>query len=286
MDYLLLKTFLTVIDTGSFSKAANTLNCVQSNITARIKRLETQFEQTLFERHKSGVRTTDFGRELEQQALRLVSAHEQAERELMDVAGKSAKLRLGSMETTAGARLPALLKWLADEYPAAQMSLYPAPTGDLTAMVWERQLDAAFVAGPIDAKRFHNVAAFDEQLMLATPTHSREGLPLLAFRAACSYRHIANEWLRIQGMSDTNIIEMGTLDGMLGCVEAGMGFAIFPHSALKTYRHFVNITFTALDAPLANTTTYLIWRNDHSPCQVHSALIERLQADKKNAPTV
>ncbi len=280
MDYLLLETFLTVTEAGSFSKAAELMNCVQSNITARIKRLEAHFGQALFERGRGGARTTDFGSEVQQQARRLLATHHQVERQLMDAAGRSAKFRLGSMETTAGARLPPLLKRLSDQFPGARLSLRTAPTGELTAMVWERQLDAALVAGPIDESRFHSIQAFQETLVVAQPIKGQPELSLLAFRASCSYRNIANQWLRLNGCMDTKVIEMGTLDGMLGCVEAGMGFAIFPESAIKTYRHFDNLEIKPLPKGLAEVTTHLIWRYDHKPSAVHQAFGGYLKSPK------
>ena len=273
MDYVLLKTFLAVIESGSFSSAADLMNCVQSNITARIKRLESHFGEALFERGRGGAKTTAFGAELEVQAKRLLAVHQQTEQALMNRAGKAAQFRLGSMETTAGARLPPLLKHLSEQCPEAELSLRTATTGELTSLVWERQLDAALVAGPVDESRFHCMPAFHEKLVAAYPIKGQEKMPLLAFRSTCTYRNIANDWLRSTGHSDTRIIEMGTLDGMLGCVEAGMGFAVFPESSIKTYRHFDNVRLEALPAALGEITTFLIWRYDHKPGLAHKVLI-------------
>ncbi len=269
MDYVLLDTFLTVSRLSSFSKAAEAMNCVQSNITSRIKRLENHFGQALLERGRGGARMTGFGHQFQRHAQKLLSNHQQVQRELMDMAGKSARFRLGSMETTAGSRLPPILKWLTDQCPDSQLSLHTSPTAELTTMVWEHQLDAALVAGPVDEKRFHCIPAFHEKLVIARPIKGQKQQTMLAFRSSCSYRNIANEWLRSTGNSDTSIIEMGTLDGMLGCVEAGMGFAIFPERAIKTYRHFDNIHIEAMPEKLARTTTFLIWRYDHKVSDVH-----------------
>lgn len=206
MDYLLLKTFLSVCEQGSFSRAAEVMNCVQSNITARIKRLEGHFDQTLFERGRGGAQTTHFGETLREQAQRLVFIHEQTEQELLAAAGKSGIYRLGSMETTAGVRLPTFLKQLSVQCPQARLSLHTAPTGDLTSMVWDRKLDAALVAGPIDHSRFHCEPIFDETLVVARPVKGQAQLSLLAFRSACNYRSIANQWLRETGNSDMPVM--------------------------------------------------------------------------------
>lgn len=276
MDYLLLDTFLTIIREGSFSKAAKAMNCVQSNITARVKRLEAHFGQVLFERGRNGAQITHFGRQLQQQAQTLLAAHQQAERELIAAAGTIARFQLGSMETTAETRLPPILKRLAEQHPQTNLSLRAAATGEITTMVWERQLDAAFVAGPVDEQRFHSIPAFDETLVVARPQKYKGALPMLGFRSACTYRMLATQWLRSQGRSDTVILEMGTLGGMLGCVEAGMGFAVFPQSTLKNYRHFADIVLEPLPAEFAEVTTFLIWRNDLRVNPVHQSLMDML----------
>ena len=62
MDLQLLRTLVSVADQGSFSAAAAlSMNCVQSNITLRIKRLEDHFGQPIFERGRGGARLTAFG---------------------------------------------------------------------------------------------------------------------------------------------------------------------------------------------------------------------------------
>jgi DNA-binding transcriptional LysR family regulator len=55
MDIGRLKVFLTVVDEGSISKAADTLNYAQSNITARIKQLERDLGKPLLFRNSKGV---------------------------------------------------------------------------------------------------------------------------------------------------------------------------------------------------------------------------------------
>ena len=281
MDYLLLETFLAVIRNGSFSKAAEAMNCVQSNITLRIKRLEAYFDQRLFERGRGGARLTEFGHKLQYHASELIQAREKAESELMEAAGKSAKIRLGSMETTAGSRLPAVLKWLSTQAREAELSLQTGTTGELVAKVWEREIDAAFVAGPVDERRFHSIPAFEEKLVLVRPSNGQANLALLVFRASCSYRSMSKQWLRMMGKSDTKMIEMASLDGILGCVESGMGFAVFPESTINIYRDFDNITVEQLPSEYANTTTYLIWRYDHSLSQIQKKLIRYFTGEKK-----
>jgi DNA-binding transcriptional LysR family regulator len=275
MDVVLLKTLVAIKETGSFSSAARALNCVQSNVTSRIRRLEEQFGQKVFQRSKAGARLTDFGEQVHAHAIVLLQQFAAAERDLLEAAGAGAPLRLGSMETTAAVRLPALLKRLRD-VSAAPLSLTTGPTAELLSKVWDRKIDAAFVAGPVDATRFRAVRAFSERLVCTYGAASPQSGPLLAFRQGCSYRAAAQAWLGSIGQSDREVTEMGTLEGILGCVEAGLGFTVAPESAVLGFRNADQLTTTPLPAPFGDAVTYLVWRIDHKPVEAHRKLLEIL----------
>jgi len=285
MDIVLLRTFLAVAAAGSFSAAAQAMSCVQSNITARIRRLEQHLGQAVFERGKGGAKLTVFGQRLRTHAEDLLARFEAAERDLLDAAGASAPLRLGAMETTTAARLPPILKALRQSCPSAPISLRTGPTAELLSLLWQRDIDAAFVAGPIDKDRFRGLEAFRERLVLvraakaAAAGNSHDGTPesLLAFRAGCSYRATAEAWLRSQGKADTEIIEMGTLEGILGCVEAEMGFALVPRRAVKGYSGTAALKLSPLSKPYGDTVTYLVWRHDHAVSRAHKILCDLIK---------
>ncbi|MEO0763508.1 MAG: LysR substrate-binding domain-containing protein, partial [Pseudomonadota bacterium] len=96
--------------------------------------------------------------------------------------------------------------------------------------------------------------------------------PLLAFRRSCSYRGAAEAWLRATGRADTEIVELGTLDGMIGCVEAGMGIAVLPEQVVAP-RAGPGLAVDPLPDAIADTVTHLVWRLDHRPSRVHETLV-------------
>ncbi|MEO1721908.1 MAG: LysR family transcriptional regulator [Pseudomonadota bacterium] len=274
----LLRTFLSVEAEGSFSGAARALGCVQSNVTARMRKLEEHLGGALFDRGKGGARLTALGRRLRGHAVELVARFEAAERDLLDAAGGSAPLRLGAMESTAAVRLPGLLRALKEDCPSAPLTIKTGPTGELLTDLWERRLDAAFVAGPVDADRFESVAAFEETLVVVSNGPLDPSLPLIAFRRTCSYRAMADGWLRARGWGDCELIEMGTLDGILGCVAAGVGFAVVPDCVARQSSVAAGLAVSPLDGNDARVMTHLAWRRDHVVSQVHARLCRLLRA--------
>ena len=81
MNHTELKTFLTIIETGSLVKAAKRLNVTQSTVTTRLSSLESQTGQRLINRKKSGVTLTASGERLSGYADTIVNLWQQARRE-------------------------------------------------------------------------------------------------------------------------------------------------------------------------------------------------------------
>lgn len=263
MNILLLRTIVCVAEEGSFSRAAEYMNCVQSNVTNRIKRLEDHFGQIIFERGKGGARLTTFGEFLNERAKHLLSEFDSVENELLDSANSSAPLKLGSMETTAAARLPKVLKELQKACPKSKISLNTGTTAELLRLLLNHKFDACFVAGPVDDTRFKSTLAFQEKLMLVSATKSAPTGSLFVFSRGCSYRSLAETWLRSEGRMDAEIIEMGSFDGILGCLEAGMGFSILPESALQPHLESRGLFSSPLPDIYCDVETRLATRIDY-----------------------
>ncbi len=80
-------------------------------------------------------------------------------------------------------------------------------------------------------------------------------------------------WLDKTTPGTPHIIDLGSLDGILGCVDAGLGFAVIPRSALDTYRGHENFAVSPLPHPFDVVEIHLAWRHDHRPVAAHRALI-------------
>src|SRR5262249_29394693 len=95
-----LHTFRTVARYGGITRAAAELNTVQSNVTTRIRALESEIGVPLFERHARGMTLTDAGRRLLPYAERLSALSREALNVARDDGTPKGPLAIGSMETT------------------------------------------------------------------------------------------------------------------------------------------------------------------------------------------
>ncbi len=243
MDSLDLRYFEVVAQAQNLTRAAQVLNTVQSNVTARIKRLETELGTVLLSRHSRGVSLTDAGEALLPYALRVRQALEEAESSVVTkepdrVAGV---LRIGSLETVAAIRLPRILMRFADLYPQVDVVLRTGTSRELREQVLAHRLDGAFVADRTGSAQLEETRLWDEELVLAGPASFRgkaslsgaDEVRILVFRAGCSYRSYLEAYLTGCGVHSTRQIELGTLEGILGCVSAGLGITLLPKRVIE-----------------------------------------------------
>ena len=239
-----LLTFATVARCGGITRAAGELNTVQSNVTNRIRALETEIGVPLFERHARGMTLTDAGRRLLPYADKLNALSREALASARDDGAAKGPLALGSMETTAAVRLPPLLALFHQRCPEVQLSLRTGPTAMLAEAVIDGSIDGAFVAGPIDHPDLLSTVAFKEELVLLTARRwknlavLRAGTPssgptILVFRTGCSYRQRLEQVMSEFGWPSASRMEFGTLDGMIGCVAADMGVTLLPRAVAQ-----------------------------------------------------
>ncbi len=239
-----LKTFAAVARLGGITRAADELNTVQSNVTARVQTLEREIGVRLFERHNRGMTLTGAGKRLLPYAERFSAMAREAVDAARDDGTPRGPLSIGSMETTAAVRLPPILAHYHQTFPMVELSLRTAPTATLIQDVLDGALDGAFVAGPLEHPDLLATKAFAEELVLVTAARWKSlpallaakrasGVSILVFRTGCSYRQRLEQILAEMGWPCASRLELGTLDGIIGCVAADMGVTLLPRTVAE-----------------------------------------------------
>ena len=271
MELIDLLTFSAVARTGGITRAAEELNTVQSNVTQRVKALEAEIGTALFERHSRGMTLTGAGRRLLPYAQRMAALSREAMLAARDDGEPKGPLAIGSMETTAAVRLPTLLAAFHRRFPAVRLSLRTATTADLVAAVLDGSLDGAFVAGPIAHAELSDVIAFREELVLVTARRwdslanlragtAESGPTALVFRTGCTYRQRLEQVFSEFGWPSAARFELGTLDGMIGCVAAGMGVTLLPRAVVERSELAGHVSIHTLHPSRAHVDTLFVRR--------------------------
>ncbi|SDA54793.1 MULTISPECIES: LysR substrate-binding domain-containing protein [unclassified Janthinobacterium] len=271
MDLESLKIFCCVASELSVTQAATRLGRAPSSVTTRIQQLEADIGAELFVRTNKRMALSAAGGRFLDYAQRLLVLEEEA-RHVVTGGSEGGTLRVGSMESTAASRLPALLAAYHGRHPATRLVLSTGPSRPLLEQVRTGLLDCAFVALPpaFDAPAaladlgLAAHAVWREELCLLLPAseapvrHASEvrTRSLAAFPQGCTYRALAEDRLGIAASTDWRVQEMHSYHTMIACVAAGACVTLLPASVLKLS-----------DAPASLQTlsvgqvdTLLVWR--------------------------
>jgi len=261
-----LQVFRAVLEEGGVIKAARKLHRVPSNVTKRIKQLESSMGVTLFHRDRQRLHLSPTGELLRGYADRLVQLSEEA-RAVVSGANPRGLLKLGALESTAASRLPGLLSAFHLQYPDVRLELTTGTNDFLVQAVAGRRLDAAFIAEP-PAGILAHIAVFRERLaLISSPNHPPIKRPqdiksasLIAFPDGCAYRRVLQRWLGDDVFSAKRLLELGSYHAIIACVAAGTGIALVPESVLDTMPR-TSVRRHPLPKTLADMRTPLVWRD-------------------------
>jgi LysR family transcriptional regulator, cell division regulator len=275
-----ISIFAKVAKTGNVTRTAKELGYVQSNITTRIQHLENELKTSLFVRQSRGMSLTTNGEILLQYAEQILNLWDEAEKVLKDTETPNGTLRIGAMETTAATRLPSILMTYHQQFPNVDISLVSGPTKELIELVLNREIEAAFVAGPIEHPLLEKSSVIMEELVLVSQKDNinisnSDQLTILGFREGCSYRKKLENYLDHLGIQSRKIIELGTLNGILGCVTAGLGISLLPKNVVEQGKYPVFIQ--RIPEEYGNVPTYFIRRKDSFLSPALSKFIENIR---------
>lgn len=272
-----LHVFRTVVSAGGVSRAADRLHRVQSNVTTRVRNLEADLGVELFLREGRRMRLSPAGSRLLAYADRLLELAAEA-REAVQESNPRGVLRLGSMESTAAARLPRALAFMTKRNPALTVELRTGTPRRLVQALLTGELDAALVAEPVDDRRLASeVAWVEDYVIVAGRQHPRirtpkdvQGRTLLVFEHGCPHRARLEAWFAEHGVQVAREIEMGSFHALLGCAVAGMGIALLPKVMLDTFTERRQLAIYPMTGRYRSARTLLVWRADSSSARVRA----------------
>lgn len=270
MDIRALMVFKTVAMEKSMTKAAEKLNYVQSNVTARIQRLERELGVSLFYRHNRTVTLTPAGRGLLLRVNTLLQNFEDVVDAVTHSSEPRGTLSIGAIESTMSARLPRIFAQYHQQCPQVELRFHMAPTVELIGAVLRYEVDGAFVDGPVLHPEMTEHPVFEESLVLIAPSapepfrfDSVLHEPLLSSFIHCIYLGRWQRWLTDNGHAPMRVMEYGTLDGVLQCIEHGVGVTVLPRSLLDASRPgSERFRCHPLPGPYAVVPTVFIRRRD------------------------
>lgn len=284
MELSQLRMLKAVCDTGSVARAAETLHCVPSNITARLKSLERELGTSLFFREGRGLRISPAGQIFLEYATRILSLAEEARRAIAPSNAPSGPLRIGAIESSATGRLPQLLARYHAQFPQVSLELSTGTWAQLLDDISHHRLDGAIVAVDVERPGLKRAVMYREDLVLIAadslgPLRSAadlQGLALFMWPVGCPYRLALEQWLLRQGQAQP-ITSIASYGAIVGCVSAGAGVSLVPRGIYERYRQGAG--WTGYEFPeLAGVDNLFYWNENagrHPAREAFLAMLER-----------
>ena len=271
LDLELLRSFVSVVDAGGFTRASERVHRTQSTVSQQIKRLEEDVGQVLLHRDGKDVRPTEAGERLLSYARRLLSLAEEA-RDVLSQPGSEGAIRLGIPEDFAAYRLAKLLGAFSRSHPGLRLDVRADQSKNLSRDLERGELDLALFKREAGAQGA--IAVWPERVHWVTskshPIDAKvSSVPLIGFPLGCLYRAGAIHALESAGRPWHMAYTSSSLAGIQAAVAAGMGLSILSEMAIQSDHRVL----TAKDgfAPINETEVALMASPGASPATLRLA---------------
>jgi LysR family transcriptional regulator, hydrogen peroxide-inducible genes activator len=246
MELHQLRYFCAVVNTGTFSRAAEQSHVSQPSLSQQILKLEDELGARLFDRLGRSVRLTDVGKAFLPRAravLRELEAARGDAVERKDALG--GPVTVGVIPTVAPYLLPPCLMAYSRKFPLVQLTVVEEITPVLLERLRASSIDVAILALPVRGHEFESVALLTERLFAALPPKhklaSRRSLalkdlhsePFLLLRDGHCFRDTAVAACDRARLHPQIVFESGQFSSLLSMVGAGMGVSIVPEMAVN-----------------------------------------------------
>jgi DNA-binding transcriptional LysR family regulator len=271
LDLELLRSFVSVVDSGGFTRAGERVHRTQSTVSQQIKRLEDDIGQPLLNRTGKSVTPTEAGERMLSYARRLLSLAEEA-RDVLTRPGNEGAVRLGIPEDFAAYRLAKLLASCSRSRPGLRLDVRADQSVFLRRDLDRGELDLALLKRNAGEKG--GIAVWPERVHWVT-SKSRSvdttsgSVPLIGFPPGCLYRARAIHALESAGRAWHMAYASSGLAGIQAAVAAGLGLSILSEMSIQADHR----TLTAKDgfAPIDKTEVALMASPDASPATLRLA---------------
>jgi DNA-binding transcriptional LysR family regulator len=238
-----LGTFVKVVETGSFSAAAEKLGLTQPAVSLQIRQLEKRLGATLIERVGRKAKPTGAGLELLGHADRIDaavgSAIESVARHAADVVGP---VHLGTDTTISIYLLPPVLGALRQRYPNLEIAVTTGNAAGIVKAVEENRIDLALATLPVSGRAFEVTPVLDDAFVAIAPRDmtlpqrltaaNLAKLPLIITETGSASRRIIDRWF-VRGDATINpAMSLGSVEAIKAMVVAGLGCGILPEMAV------------------------------------------------------
>lgn len=239
MNLHLLRIFATVVETASFSRAAELLGISQPATSKAVKELEVQLDTVLLDRRGRSFRPSEPGQALYQHARAIFALEREADEAVRSFyALERGRLVIGASTTIATYWLPPFLRTFHQRHPRIDLHIVGANTRRITELLLDCAVDVALVEGAVTDTRIEVRPWRSEEMIVIAPrtaeaaTTADEGAPaqrtwILRERGSGS-REATERLLEKAGIHAPPTIEVFSNEAVVQAVASGIGLGVVP----------------------------------------------------------
>ena len=265
-----VRTFVAVVELGSFSAAARQLNLTQPAVSLQVRELERRFGVRLIERMGKQAHATAPGRALIESAQRLFHDCDLAEaamRRFRD--GWIGRVHIGTTNTAMTYELPPILRRLRLEHPGIDLVVTNLATRESIEGILQNRIDLALVTLPVTEAKLRITPLRNYRLAAILPAGTPDvpdevtpeyaaGQSLLIEHARGAVHGLVMQWLSGH-MPLRAAMQLGTIESLKTAVESNLGMSIVPDVTVA--RPSPNIIVRPLLPPVPSTLALIEHRN-------------------------
>ena len=247
MEIRQLRAFVAIAESGTFTAGALRVHVTQAAISMQIRQLETEIGAKVFVRAPRHVILTEAGEQLLRRARHILREHDAALDEIAELAGaERGRLRIGSASAMVlSEQLPAILKELRKQHPAAEISVISGTSEVLVDQILGGEVDVAFVSLPVDVRGIKTERLSQDQLVaIASPRHklakqrtisayTLAGERLILGERGGNTRRLIDQFFAQAGVTLDVAMELSRQQAIKRMVEEDMGVGIVPLASVK-----------------------------------------------------
>jgi DNA-binding transcriptional LysR family regulator len=275
MEVRQLQTFCVLAEELNFTRTAERVHTVQSNVTSQIKALEAELGLPLFDRLAKRVVLTEAGHRFRPYAEKALATMDQGYRAVKFGTEPAGPLHIYAPESVLTYRLPEVLKLLRKKYPRVEIIFRPESDNKLACELESGKLDLAIsMSDSVDGEQLSSIRIGSEDVYLfATPDHplanAKKVYPkdlleqnLLLTEAGCGYRKKLDMQLAAANIRPQHITEFSSVEAIKQCVIAGMGIGLLPEIVIACELRRKQFNLMNWHGPKMSIATHIIWHKD------------------------
>jgi len=288
-----LRTYALIIETGSFSGAAERLGLSQPAVSLQIRQLEQRLGLRLVERVARRATPTPAGLDLLEGIQQVNTAVDGVMAAMASHSSNvEGRVTLGTGATACLYLLPQILRSLRIRFPKLSVVVSTGNTADFVKAVEGNTLDLALVTLPVKRRALVTTPVLNDEFV-AIASRREASLParitpaflarreLVLFEPAANTRVIIDQWFRDAGHAPKPVMELGSVEAIKEMVAAGLGCSILPAMAVTGAGQHPELVVHPL-YPRLQRTLALVMRADKPVNKAMRQVITAIEQRTKN----